>query len=90
MGTDVRGEERTEEEPFGFQFEYREPHYDDEEPGWAVFLPHQCDEWTIVGGYWTGVPLAAAVTELERFIAEAQTTLEKLRVATPPPGGEGK
>jgi hypothetical protein len=48
-------------------------------PTWKVCLPHQCDEWDIVGGYNEGLPQAEAAAELERFIAEAHQALEALR-----------
>lgn len=47
--------------------------------GWRVKLPHQCDSWDIAGESMAGVPLAEAVAELERFIAEAQVALAELR-----------
>jgi hypothetical protein len=47
--------------------------------GWQVHLPHQCDAWKIAGGDYDGVPHAAAVAALERFIAEAQVALAALR-----------
>jgi hypothetical protein len=50
-------------------------------PKWYVYLPHQCDEWTITGSYsYDYAPeQSEAVAELERFIAEAQQALAALR-----------
>jgi len=50
-------------------------------PGWRVFLPHQCDDWDVAGEEHDGIPHAEAVAALERFIAEAQVALAKLRKA---------
>lgn len=47
--------------------------------GWAVSLPHQCDRWEITSFGIGGVPHDQAITELEAFIAEAQTALAALR-----------
>ena len=49
-------------------------------PYWAVYLPHQTDQWGIAGyGRGQGRPHAEAVAQLERFIAEAQQALAALR-----------
>jgi hypothetical protein len=48
-------------------------------PHWQVHLPHQCDNWEIIGGDYSGASQAEAVAELERFIAEAQQALVALR-----------
>jgi hypothetical protein len=50
--------------------------------GWHVYLPHQCDAWTIAGSDWSKfvATQAEAVSELERFIAEAQEALAALRL----------
>jgi hypothetical protein len=45
-------------------------------PNWAVYLPHQCDDWNVTD---YGAPQGQAVAELERFIAEAQQALAALR-----------
>lgn len=60
---------------FGFTVERRKD-------GFVVFLPHQCDKWDIAGDAMTaahgGVPHTEAVTELRRFIAEAESALARL------------
>lgn len=52
-------------------------------PEWTVSLPHQCDAWEIVGnddsGQLGGVSQAEAIAELERFLAEGQDALDRLR-----------
>jgi hypothetical protein len=52
-------------------------------PKWWVYLPHQCEEWTIAGSYsYDYAPVQEeAIAELERFIAEAQQALAALRKA---------
>jgi hypothetical protein len=52
------------------------PHLRDLEIEWRVQLPHQCGMWSITGHE---TSKADAVAKLETFIAEAQTTLERLR-----------
>lgn len=48
--------------------------------GWAVSLPHQCDDWEIADDGWPGIaPQDVAVQRLEAFIAEAQEALKHLR-----------
>jgi len=48
-------------------------------PGyWQVYLPHQCDYWSITEGY-IGVPTEEAIASLEAFIAEAQAALAALK-----------
>lgn len=51
------------------------------EGGWAVYLPHQCDQWMIAGeiAWGDGVPQVEAVAALEHLIAEAQRALAALR-----------
>ena len=56
----------------------RDDAYDDEPERWRVELPHQCDNWSISGGY-AGQPHADAVASLETFITEAQEALTALR-----------
>jgi hypothetical protein len=55
----------------------------DENGGWCVFLPHQCDKWDIAGevdgSHADGVGHAEAVAALEKFIAEAQEALASLK-----------
>lgn len=66
---------------FGFRV-YQPTNWDSGEPeGWTVSLPHQCDAWVIAGDEWGGDGLTqdAAITELEKFIAEAQVALAALR-----------
>jgi hypothetical protein len=48
---------------------------------WGVGLPHQCDDWDIVGYYGSATTHAEAVAGLERFITEAQAALAALRQA---------
>jgi hypothetical protein len=61
---------------FGFRVEI------DQEGGWAVSLPHQCDRWDIAGEsdpfFVGGVPHAEAVAELRQFVAEANAALTAL------------
>lgn len=58
---------------FGFHvYQSRSDHF------WNVNLPHQCDDWRIVGENYDGAPHEQAVTELKAFIAEAQTALAAL------------
>ena len=45
----------------------------------SVLLPHQCDAWGIAGDDWDGVPRELAIRQFERFIAEAETALQKLK-----------
>jgi len=45
---------------------------------WSVTLPHQCGPWGITGND-NASTKAEAITRLERFIAEAQATLGRLR-----------
>lgn len=52
--------------------------YTDGEDGWAVRLPHQCDEWTVTGDAYDYVSHAEAVESLAAFIAEAQAALAEL------------
>lgn len=57
----------------------------DGNPHWTVQLPHQCDEWEIVGWAALGYPdeptsAADSVARMEVFVAEARLALETLRV----------
>ena len=66
-------------ERFGFTVR-RTKHWQTKERGWSVSLPHQCDQWDIVGRDYTGVPdHAKAVADLERFLAEGAAALAALR-----------
>lgn len=78
----------TEPEPFGFRVEH--PVVIDWSSGqsvptvstdkWMVYLPHQCDVWSIADdGLGDGVMHAEAVEALERFVAEAEAALVRLR-----------
>ena len=76
----------TAEQPFGFQVRRAHEWYNAEkrliEPeAWSVFLPHQCDLWTIVGDPGTryGESRADAAGELSHFIEEAEAALAALR-----------
>lgn len=51
----------------------------DDDPAYVVQLPHQCDAWQIA---WHA-DKAAAITQLEKFIAEAQVALTRLRELSP-------
>jgi len=62
--------------PFGFEVQQVPDGDPSDPPVWAVDLPHQCDSWSITE--W-GVSHAAAVAELERFVAEATDALTALR-----------
>lgn len=83
----------TTPEPFGFtvrhvpEREIEGMDIPDTQPaGWIVHLPHQCDTWDIAGEgspYDYGVPHDEAITELERFINEAQAALDALRRQEP-------
>jgi hypothetical protein len=67
-------------EPFGFEVQWHKSYYEDDEAGWSVGLPHQCDGWDIAGEESHPEPdHAKTVAELERFIAEAQAALDALR-----------
>lgn len=73
-----------EEEPYGppgHGFKRYVKHVLPDPPKWWVYLPHQCDEWTIAGSYsYDNAPEQdEVVAELERFIAEAQQALAALR-----------
>jgi len=46
---------------------------------WSVSLPHQCDDWEIVGGWDGYVEHSEAVSALEDFIAQAQAALDNLK-----------
>lgn len=68
---------------FGFKV-YNPTNWADEEPQekrdeWVVSLPHQCDNWEIVGEYSDGATQDAAIQRLEEFISEAQEALSALR-----------
>jgi hypothetical protein len=80
-------EQPTDPRPFGFTVK-RAVDIDTDQPidgSWQVHLPHQCGTWDIAGegDFWSGVPHAEAVADLERFIAEAQAALEALRAEQP-------
>lgn len=63
-----------------FGFEIKRPNGDRDY--WKVSLPHQCDDWSIAGGYSTDLTSHAdVVAGLERFIAEARAALVALRAA---------
>ena len=67
-------------EPFGFTVEKTKNQDREYDGKFMVYLPHSCDSWCIAGeNYGDGVSKEEAVTELERFIEEAQETLEKLK-----------
>lgn len=73
-------------EPFGFEIEYEDQSWRHEpQAGWRVHLPHQCDAWDIAGDTYDLVTREEAITELERFITEAQATLAELRTAPETP-----
>ena len=65
-----------------FQFAVRETH----SGTWAVYLPHQCQQWDIAGEdggeYGEGEPHERAVELVEAFVAEAQAALAALRERT--------
>lgn len=66
-------------EPFGINVRHEAG---GENPGWSVWLPHQCSFWDIVGeeaGNWCATTWEMAVKELGRFVAEAQAALDALR-----------
>lgn len=54
-----------------------------EDGTWDVYLPHQCDQWSIAGSDDNysddGVAQDKAIDELRSFIAEAQAALESLK-----------
>lgn len=56
--------------------------------GWMVYLPHQCDSWSIAGDHGDPVGLDEAVASLEAFIAEAQQVLEQLQAGRETPVAE--
>lgn len=68
-----------------FGFTVREAKPDEWEKGhpggWDVFLPHQCDSWSITSSDSWGppVPHEEAVASLRAFIEEAQEALVKLK-----------
>ncbi len=65
---------------FGFCVRRTRDYETNEPDGWSVELPHQCDSWVIVGTDYRGEPdHAAAVAEMERFLAEGARALEALR-----------
>ncbi|MET0415795.1 MAG: hypothetical protein ABW022_07220 [Actinoplanes sp.] len=72
-------------EPFGFTAKYTLSDHPDDDAGWTVSLPHQCDAWDIAGSYWSPVPRAQAIGEFRRFIAEAEGVLAQLELAADEP-----
>lgn len=47
---------------------------------YSVYLPHQCDEWQIVGDEYDGEPdKESAISQMELFIKKANEALEKLQ-----------
>jgi len=73
--------ETSRTEPFGFEVRHETVGWMGEPCDlWTVCLPHQCDEWLIVGEkYGDGKSRASAVLTMEQFINEAQAALEKLQ-----------
>lgn len=64
---------------FGFTVEYHEAQDEDEQSGWSVYLPHQCDNWDIdSGSWWQRSTQADALARLDLFIAEAQAARDAL------------
>lgn len=69
--------------PGSFEFVVMKLSYDSEEPevggGWRVYLPHQCDEWCILGkGYVGERDVEKAVKEMKVFVKEATAALHLL------------
>lgn len=66
-------------EPFGFMVRQSPANDRDDQTGWAVSLPHQCDRWDIAGEEYHPEPdHAKAVAEMQRFVAEAFAALAAL------------
>ena len=66
------------ENKFGFTVKKK---YDDPTL-WAVYLPHQCDEWGITGEEYDELykPHSEAVVLLKQFISEANQALAMLKI----------
>lgn len=53
--------------------------YGEDNKGYQVFLPHQCDDWEIVGANYKPCPTKElAVKQMKLFIQRAQEALQKL------------
>jgi len=75
--------EINEKIPGDFEFEI-DTWWDDDDglTRWNVQLPHQCDAWKITEG-WMGASHEEAVARLEKFLAEGQAALARLRALRP-------
>lgn len=58
------------------EFDFEIGRWDADADSWFVQLPHQCDEWSISPYDSTH---EQAVAAMEKFLAEGQAALERLR-----------
>ena len=72
---------------YGFVVRYDHATHPDDNSTWEVCLPHQCEEWEIVGEKWENLHITKkeAISQLTRFIHEATEALFVLHEAPSEP-----